>query len=70
MAENSPNVIPTADTIQYQHAKILIIGAGPVGLLLALKLSLQGVDVLVLEAEADLLQGPRATTSVIVHQHY
>lgn len=70
MAENSPNVIPTADTIQYQYAKILIIGAGPVGLLLALKLSLQGVNVLVLEAEADLLQGPRATTSVIVHLHH
>lgn len=62
MAELPPHVIPPADTVDYQHAKIIIVGAGPVGLFLALKLSLQGVDVLVLESEPDTLQSPRATT--------
>lgn len=65
MAQPSPNGTPAADTIEYQSAKAIIIGAGPVGLFLALKLSLRGIDVLVLEAEPDVLQSPRATTSVM-----
>ncbi|KAF4456816.1 FAD NAD(P)-binding domain-containing [Fusarium albosuccineum] len=62
MAELPPCVIPQTDTVVYQSTEVIIVGAGPVGLFLALKLSLKGVDVLVLEAEPDVLQSPRATT--------
>ena len=65
MAELPPHAVPQGDTIEYQPAQVIIVGAGPVGLFLALKLSMQGVDVLVLEAEPDVLQSPRATTLVI-----
>lgn len=70
MVETSPHVIPTADTIEYQFAKVIIVGAGPVGLFLALKLSLQGVNVLVLEAGPDVLESPRATTLGTFRQLY
>lgn len=62
MAGSSSRAVPPADTIEYKFAQVIIIGAGPVGLFLALKLSLQGVKVLVLEAERQVLQSPRATT--------
>lgn len=65
MAKPPSHVIPSADTIEYQSAKVTIVGAGPAGLFLALKLALQKIDVLVLEAEPDVLQSPRATTSVM-----
>ena len=63
MAEASLSDIPLAGTVGYRFAKVIIVGAGPVGLFLALKLSLQDISVLVLEAESDVLQSPRATTS-------
>lgn len=53
-----------------QSAKVIVIGAGPVGLFLSLKLARQGVDVLVLEAESGILQSPRATTSGIIKQNF
>lgn len=68
MPEIASQGIPAAETVQYQHARVIIVGAGPVGLFLALKLSSQGVDVLVLEALADVLQSPRATTLVKLYR--
>ena len=40
--------------------QIIVVGAGPVGLICALGLARQGVPVTVLEREADLLRAPRA----------
>jgi NADPH-dependent 2,4-dienoyl-CoA reductase/sulfur reductase-like enzyme len=56
------NLVPAADTISIEHAAVIIVGAGPVGLLTALKLAKGGIDVLLLEAEKQVLQSPRATT--------
>jgi len=41
---------------------VVVVGAGPVGLVCALKLSRAGVDVLLLEAESELNQELRAST--------
>ena len=38
----------------------VIIGGGPVGLFLGLSLAQKGIEVLVLEAEADIVPSPRA----------
>lgn len=54
--------VPPPDKIEYEHAKVLIVGAGPVGLFVALKLAQQGIDVLVLDSEPHVLKSPRATT--------
>lgn len=43
-----------------ESAEVLIVGAGPVGLLTALTLTQAGVDVLVVEADAELNDSPRA----------
>ena len=42
---------------------VLIAGAGPVGLIAALKLSLAGIPVTVFEKENTLLDDPRAATT-------
>lgn len=42
-------------------SKIIIVGAGPAGLILALLLAKQGINVLVLDAAAKLDEQPRAT---------
>jgi len=55
-------LVPSADKVSYEHAQVIVVGAGPVGLLLALKLAQAGIDVLILEAEKQVLQSPRATT--------
>jgi 2-polyprenyl-6-methoxyphenol hydroxylase-like FAD-dependent oxidoreductase len=55
-------IVPSADTNVKDHATVIVVGAGPVGLFVALKLAKQGIDVLVLEAEPELLQSARATT--------
>lgn len=62
MTDTKSLPIPPADEIHREHATVIIVGAGPVGLFLALKLAIKGVDVLVLEAEPTVLQSPRATT--------
>jgi len=43
-----------------KDAKVIISGAGPVGLITALKLAKAGVDVLVLEADDAVSDAPRA----------
>src|SRR5436190_7255187 len=47
------------------HAQgpVLIAGGGPVGMIAALALARQGVDVVVLEAEAEVDGSPRAATT-------
>jgi 3-(3-hydroxy-phenyl)propionate hydroxylase len=42
--------------------KVIVVGAGPVGLTCALKLSRAGIDTLLIEAEAELNQELRAST--------
>lgn len=39
---------------------VVIVGGGPVGLFCGLTLAQKGIKVVVLEAEADILQSPRA----------
>ncbi|PNS18824.1 hypothetical protein CAC42_5363 [Sphaceloma murrayae] len=53
---------PSADEVKYEHAQVIIAGAGPVGLFLALKMIQVGVDVLVIEAEKGVVPSPRAIT--------
>jgi 2-polyprenyl-6-methoxyphenol hydroxylase-like FAD-dependent oxidoreductase len=62
MVHLNPNTTPAADVSVIEHAKVIIVGAGPVGLFLALKLAKAGIQVMVLEAENAVLQSPRATT--------
>ena len=39
---------------------VIIVGGGPVGLFLGLNLAQKDIDVLVVEAEADIVPSPRA----------
>jgi ribulose 1,5-bisphosphate synthetase/thiazole synthase len=45
----------------YPRAQVIIVGAGPVGLFLALKIAQQGIKTMVIEAEAEIVPSPRAT---------
>jgi 2-polyprenyl-6-methoxyphenol hydroxylase-like FAD-dependent oxidoreductase len=56
------SIVPAPDKMSIEHAQVIIVGAGPVGLFTALKLAQGGVDVLLLEADKQVLQSPRATT--------
>ncbi|ERF73027.1 hypothetical protein EPUS_07121 [Endocarpon pusillum Z07020] len=47
------------ENISEQH-DVVIVGGGPVGLFLGLNLAQKGLDTVVLEAEADINQSPRA----------
>lgn len=49
-----------ADATVYGNHDVIIIGGGPVGLFCGLVLAQKGIDVLVLEAEADIVPSPRA----------
>jgi len=59
----SPTV-PRATKASHEYHRVIIIGAGPSGLFLALKLVREGIDVLVLEVGNEISQSPRATTFV------
>ena len=49
---------------QHKHNnQVLIAGAGPVGLICALRLSQAGIPVVVFEQERELLDDPRAATT-------
>ena len=43
-----------------QNYDVIIVGGGPVGLFLGLKLALEDIRVLVIEQESDIPQSPRA----------
>ena len=68
MTATSLSPIPQADEGSIESAEVIIVGAGPVGLFLALKLVKAGIDTLVLETERQVLQSPRATTYACVLQ--
>ncbi|MFD6113928.1 FAD-dependent monooxygenase [Streptomyces yangpuensis] len=44
------------------HAQVVVVGGGPVGMLMAAELAAYGVDTVLLEARAEVSEGPRATT--------
>jgi 2-polyprenyl-6-methoxyphenol hydroxylase-like FAD-dependent oxidoreductase len=51
---------PRKDIDNATNADIIIVGAGPVGLLMALKLGLQGISTIVIEKHKEILKAPRA----------
>lgn len=53
--------VPSADNVANEHATVIIVGAGPVGLFIALKLAQKGIDVMILDSEPQVVQSPRAT---------
>ncbi|MDQ8045136.1 MAG: FAD-dependent oxidoreductase, partial [Solirubrobacteraceae bacterium] len=44
------------------HADVVVVGGGPVGLLVASELALHGVEVTLVEANADVIDHPKAGT--------
>jgi 4-nitrocatechol/4-nitrophenol 4-monooxygenase len=51
---------PIDEGLKMESVEVLIVGAGPVGLLTAVALAQSGVDVMVVESEAKLNDSPRA----------
>jgi 2-polyprenyl-6-methoxyphenol hydroxylase-like FAD-dependent oxidoreductase len=43
------------------RAKVVIVGAGPVGLFLGLKIAQQGIKTIVIDKEVEIVKSPRAT---------
>jgi ribulose 1,5-bisphosphate synthetase/thiazole synthase len=68
MATTPLNSVPTSATTATQedipHAQVLIVGAGPVGLFLALKIAQKGIKVIVIDCETDVVKSPRAISYV------
>jgi len=54
-------------TTPAQHFEIAVTGAGVVGCAVALALARRGVEVVLLEAEADPARGASGTNSGILH---
>lgn len=46
--------------MQEKKHDVIIVGGGPVGMFLGLSLAKKDVEVLVLEAESEIVQSPRA----------
>lgn len=51
---------PSLNIETHEEHDVIIIGGGPVGLFLGLVLAQKGIDVVILEVEADIIQSPRA----------
>ena len=49
-----------SETKVHEKHDVIIVGGGPVGLFAGLTLAQKGIDVLVLEAEGDIVPSPRA----------
>lgn len=62
--------VPPSDTIIFERAEVIVVGAGPVGLLVALKLAKAGIEVTVIEQEKAISRSPRATTyaPIVLHE--
>lgn len=60
---------PAVPPTDHEHHQVIIVGAGPTGLFLGLKLAREGIDVLVLEGERGIMQSPRATTYAHLSPH-
>jgi 3-(3-hydroxy-phenyl)propionate hydroxylase len=60
MAATFLKEVPQSAMTATPRAQVIIIGAGPVGLFLALKIAQQGIKVIVLENETDIVKSPRA----------
>ncbi|KAG8627709.1 hypothetical protein KVT40_003582 [Elsinoe batatas] len=69
MAEQQHSPIPSPDHIKVEHAQVIVVGAGPVGLFSALKMVQAGIDVIILETEKGIVQSPRATTYMPITLH-
>lgn len=68
MATSLNNVPMTAMTKKIEEptkTQVLIVGAGPVGLFLGLKLAQQGIKTLVIDQETDIVKSPRAIAYVL-----
>ena len=48
------------DTTVHEEHDVIIVGGGPVGLFLGLRLAQLGFKVVILEAEPDIVPSPRA----------
>jgi ribulose 1,5-bisphosphate synthetase/thiazole synthase len=60
--DRTPISSTTATIEGTPRAQVIVVGAGPVGLFLALKIALQGIHVVVLDAEPEIVKSPRAIT--------
>lgn len=47
-------------SVDEKKHEVIIVGAGPVGLFLGLSLAQKGIEVLVLEAQKEIIPSPRA----------
>ncbi|KAL6720625.1 hypothetical protein ACLMJK_002550 [Lecanora helva] len=58
------------DTTLYEKHDVIIVGGGPVGLFCGLALAQKGIDVMVLEAEKDIVPSPRALMyfPIVLHE--
>ena len=45
----------------HDRAQVLVVGAGPAGLFLALKIAQAGIKTVIIESEAAIVRSPRAT---------
>ena len=50
----------TATQEERPHTQVLIVGAGPVGLFLGLKIAQQGIKTTVIDCETDIVKSPHA----------
>jgi 2-polyprenyl-6-methoxyphenol hydroxylase-like FAD-dependent oxidoreductase len=50
----------TATQEDEPRAQVVIVGAGPVGLFLGLKIAQQGIKVIVMDCETEIVKSPRA----------
>lgn len=47
-------------SVDEKKHEVIIVGAGPVGLFLGLSLAQKGIEVLVLEAQKEIIPSPKA----------
>jgi 2-polyprenyl-6-methoxyphenol hydroxylase-like FAD-dependent oxidoreductase len=67
--KETPTSATTATVEAVPHSQVLIVGAGPVGLFLGLKLAQQGIKTTILDAEPEIVKSPRAITYSPINQH-